>query len=70
MLGESGGQHLVDGRLTLADLAVASPFANLQHLGVCVAAAKHPNTAAFIAAIHARPSFAPLIARERAFLAR
>jgi hypothetical protein len=30
----------------------------------------HPRTAAFIEAIHARPSFARLIAKEKAFFAR
>jgi len=60
---------LVDGRLTLADLAVASPFANLDHLGIRVDASKYPKTAAFVAAMHARPSFARLIAKEKAFLA-
>jgi glutathione S-transferase len=61
---------LVEDRLTLADLAVASPFVNIQHLGVGVDRGKHPRTAAFLEAIHARPSFAPLIAKEKAFLAR
>jgi glutathione S-transferase len=70
MLSESGGGYLVDGRLTLADLAVASPFANMLHVGIPVDPDKHRKTAAFVAAIHARPSFARLIAAERAFLAR
>jgi glutathione S-transferase len=61
---------LVDDRLTLADLAVASPFVNLEHLDVRVSAASHPKTAAFLAAIHARPSFARVIAKEKAFFAR
>jgi glutathione S-transferase len=70
MLAESGNRFLVDDRLTLADLAVASPFVNFGHLGVAIDAAKYSKTAAFIAAMHARPSFARLIAKERAFLAR
>jgi glutathione S-transferase len=61
---------LVDDRLTLADLAVASPFVNLEHAGVTVDPAKHPKTVAFLAAIHARPSFAPIIAQEKAFFGR
>ena len=60
---------LVDDRLTLADLAVASPFVNLEHLGVKVDPAKHPKTAGFVAAMHARPSFAGMIAQEKAFFA-
>ena len=62
--------HLVDDRLTLADLAVASPFVNLAHVGVTVDAATHPKTAAFVEAILTRPSFAPIVAQEKAFFAR
>ncbi len=62
--------YLVDDRLTLADLAVASPFVNFGHVGVFANAASHPRTAAFVEAILARPSFALLIAKEKAFLAR
>jgi glutathione S-transferase len=61
--------HLVEDRLTLADLAVASPFVNLAFLGVNVDGAKHPKTRSFLDKIHARPSFAPLIAQDRAFFA-
>jgi glutathione S-transferase len=70
VLGESGTPFLVDGRLTLADLAVASPFVNVAHLGVAIDGATYPRTAAYIAAMHARPSFARLIAKEQAFLTR
>ncbi|MEP6966533.1 MAG: glutathione S-transferase family protein [Pseudomonadota bacterium] len=62
--------HLVDDRLTLADLAVASPFVNFAHVGVNIDAAAHPKTAAFVEAMLARPSFAPLVAQEKAFFAR
>jgi glutathione S-transferase len=61
---------LVDDRLTLADLAVASPFANLGHCGVTIDKATHPKAAAYVEAILARPSFAPIIAQEKAVLAR
>lgn len=57
---ESG--FLVEDRLTLADIAVASPFVNFAHLKLSLAA--WPRTAAYISAIHARPSFAPIIAQE------
>lgn len=55
---------LVEGRLTLADLAVASPFVNLRHVGWTADAGRWPKTAAYVAAIHARPSYAPVIAAE------
>jgi glutathione S-transferase len=61
--------HLVDDRLTLADLAVASPFVNFEHLGIRPDPASHPKTAAFVNAILARPSFAPIVAQEKAFFA-
>lgn len=59
---------LVDDRLTLADIAVASPFANLEHIGVAIDTARWPKTAAYIQAILARPSFAKWIEGERKFL--
>jgi glutathione S-transferase len=62
--------YLVGGRLTLADLAVASPFANLRLMKVDIDEARHPKVEAYTKAILARPSFAPFVEREMAFLAR
>lgn len=50
--------HLVEDRLTLADLAVASPFQNLALLGVRPDRARYPKTTAFITSTLGRPSFA------------
>jgi len=61
---------LVGDRLTLADISVASPFANLAHCGVAIDPKRHPRVARFVEAILARPSFATSIAREAAFLER
>jgi glutathione S-transferase len=61
---------LVEDRLTLADIAVASPFVNARHMGMTINPAVHPKAAAYIDAIHARPSFAGMIADEAAFLAK
>ena len=61
---------LVEDRLTLADIAVASPFANFIHLGTLPSAEDYPKLRAYIDAMLARPSFAPWIARETAFLER
>ena len=61
---------LVGDVLTLADIAVASPFANFAHCGVKIDAARYPRTVAYAEAILARPSFAGSVARETAFLAR
>lgn len=60
--------YLVGDRLTLADIAVASVFVNLDHVGIMPDAATHPKLAAYIAAMHARPSFAAWIPRERKML--
>ncbi len=65
-----GDGYLVGDALTLADIAVASPFANLNHLGCDLEQPRHPRTCAYVERILARPSFAPLIERETAFLER
>ena len=62
--------YLVGDALTLADLAVASPFANLAHCGVAIDAGRYPKVVRYTTDILARPSFAASIARESAFLAR
>jgi glutathione S-transferase len=59
---------LVGDHLTLADIAVASPLVNIQHAGHVLDKDAYPKTAAYAAAIHARASFAPLIAAEKAML--
>lgn len=60
---------LVEDRLTVADLAVASPFANLGYIGVAPAADRWPRAAGYLAAILARPSFAPLVETGRTMVA-
>ncbi|MDB5693933.1 MAG: glutathione S-transferase family protein [Alphaproteobacteria bacterium] len=62
------GNFLVGDSITLADIAVASPFANLAHMEIEPDKSRHPRTAAYVGAILARPSFAPWIERERGFL--
>lgn len=61
---------LVEDRLTLADISVASPFANFRHLGIDVDATHRPKLAAFVDNILSRPSFSGWLERETAFLAR
>ena len=64
------GGYLVGDGLTLADLAVAGPFANFRHTDTKVDPERYPRTVAYVERILARPSFAPLIERETAFLTR
>jgi glutathione S-transferase len=59
---------LVEDRVTLADLAVASPFVNFAHASVAIDAAAYPKLTRYLASVHARPSFAGMIAAETAML--
>jgi glutathione S-transferase len=59
---------LIEDRITLADISIASPFATLDHAGTAIDGARNPKLKAYVEAILARPSFAPLIVREKAFL--
>jgi glutathione S-transferase len=65
---ESG--YLVGDSLTLADIAVACPFANFRHTQTHVDPDRYPRTVAYVERILARPSLARWIERETAFLAR
>jgi glutathione S-transferase len=66
VLPESG--WLVEDRITLADIAVASPLVNFQHLGIDFAAGR-PKLRAFADRMLARESFRPWVQQESAFLA-
>ncbi|HEX6661044.1 MAG TPA: glutathione S-transferase family protein [Sphingomicrobium sp.] len=64
------GGYLVGDRLTLADIAVASPFVNLAHLECEIDAQRHGRVRAYVESILSRPSFSQWIERESALLAR
>jgi glutathione S-transferase len=64
------GEFLVGESITLADIAVASPFANFTHLACERDRARHGRVWDYVDAILARPSFAPWIERETAFLSK
>jgi glutathione S-transferase len=66
--GDDG--YLVGDRLTLADIAVAGPFANFRHTKTRVDPDRYPRTVAYVDRILARPSFAHWVERETAFLAK
>jgi glutathione S-transferase len=61
---------LVEGRLTLADIAVASPFANFGHLELAIDGARWPKVVAYAASMLERDSFRRYVDRETAFLQR
>jgi len=64
------GGYLVGDALTLADLAVAGPFANFRHTKTNVDVERYPRTVAYVDRILARPSLAPWIEREAELLAQ
>lgn len=65
-LGQSG--YFIGDRLTIADIAVASPLLNLRHAGYDVDAQQFPKLRKHLDAMAARPSFAACVAEEKAFL--
>lgn len=69
VLPDAGG-FLIEDRITLADIAIASPFANLVHLGCARDMNRHARLYAYVDSILSRPSFAPWIAREAAMLSQ
>jgi len=62
VIPESG--YLVEDRMTLADVAVASPLVNMMHAGVAIDAGMYPRLAAYATAMHSRPSFTGVLAGE------
>ena len=62
--------YLVGDKLTLADIAVAGPFANFGHCNVVIDGARYPRVSAYTSAILSRPSFVQYVERESAYLAR
>jgi glutathione S-transferase len=63
-----GGEGIVGGRFTIADIALGSQFVNALHSDVKVDGKRWPKVATYVERIHARPSFQKLIEEERAFL--
>ena len=62
--------YLVGNRLTLADIAVAGPFANLRHMNTAIDPKRYRRTLTYVDRILARPSFAQWVERETAMLAK
>lgn len=66
--GEEG--YLVGNSLTLADIAIAGPFANFRHTNTRIDPSRYPRTVAYADRILARPSFSQWVERETAYLAK
>lgn len=64
------GGYFVGDSLTLADIAVAGPFANFRHTNTRVDPEKYPRTVAYVDSILTRPSLAHWVEREAALLAK
>lgn len=64
------GSYLVGDRLTLADISVASPFANFRHTQTKICSDRYPRTVSYVNRILARPSLATWVERETAMLAK
>jgi glutathione S-transferase len=62
--------YLVGDRLTLADIAVAGPFANFRHTNTRIDPERYPRTVAYVDRMLARPSLSRWLEQERAFLAK
>ena len=64
----NAGGYMVGDRFTLADIAIACPFANFAAIGCDLDRARHGRLAAYVDAMFARPSFAPAIEHGRRIL--
>jgi glutathione S-transferase len=60
-------EYFVGGRLTIADISIASPFVNLRHGGVAPERKRWPKLRAFLDRMHGRPSFKALIEQDAPF---
>jgi glutathione S-transferase len=60
------GGYLVGDSLSLADISVCCPLVNGSYAGLTIDAGKYPRAAAYAASILTRPSFATLIAADKA----
>jgi glutathione S-transferase len=64
------GDYLVGDKLTLADIAVASPFANFRHTNTRIDPERYPRTIAYVDRILARPSLSALVKGETEMLSQ
>ena len=68
--GQVPADGFIFGDLTVADLALASPFVNAGYAGFTIDAAKWPNMAALVERVKSHSVVAPLLEAEAAALGR
>jgi glutathione S-transferase len=66
----AGKEYLAGGAFSIADIAVGTQFVNFAHAGEMLDAARWPKLAAYVARLHARPSFKSLIDEESPLVKR
>jgi glutathione S-transferase len=62
------GGFLVGDAFSLADIAVCCPLVNGSYAGLTIEPAQYPRAAAYVSSILARPSFAALMAADKAMM--
>ncbi len=62
------GDWIAGNAFSIGDVAIGTAIANLRIAGVSIDAARWPKLARYVARVHERPSFAKLIAEDRAAL--
>ena len=62
------GDWLAGSQFSIADISVGTQFVNLRLAGVSVDTARWPKLARYLARVHERPSFKPLIEEDRVAL--
>jgi glutathione S-transferase len=60
-------EYVIGKSLTVADIAIVSPFINLKHAGEQVDAARFPHLARYVGRLMERPSIRELFAEEQQF---
>ncbi|MBV8798872.1 MAG: glutathione S-transferase family protein [Alphaproteobacteria bacterium] len=65
-----GSEFLVGNMFSIADASVGTMFVNMHHTGEGIDAGRWPKLAAYVARLHARPSFKAAIDEESPFVQR
>jgi glutathione S-transferase len=66
----SDREFLAGGQFSVADIATASFFVNMEHAGDRVDASRWPRLTDYLARIHGRPSYKAIIEQEKAAIGR